>query len=353
MRVVILAAGDFPQPGSEGERLLRAAERVVACDSAAEAYRAWAGKWPDVIIGDLDSLANRAEAARESRLVSVSEQETNDLDKAIRFVFAEGLSSPASLTIVGATGKREDHTIGNIYRTLAAGVRIVTDAGEFVPVHGSVYLKTWKGNGVSVFAPDPATKMRSRGLVWPLDGVRFLNPFVATLNRAQTEWITVRSDARAYVYLARNPSARRVVVALGSNLGDRAAYLHQALRALKRLPETRFLAASSIIETKGVNVPEAFEELKFFNQVALFETTLEPFDFSRRMHAIEDWLGRVRTVRNGPRTIDLDLISFGDVTIDTPELTLPHPRAAERAFVVEPMRELGLTLGFPISRAES
>lgn len=342
MRVVILAAGDFPRAGSEGERLLRAAECVVACDSAAEAYQAWAGKWPHVIIGDLDSLNLPKGESIASRLVHNADQNTNDLTKAIRYVLDKGLSSPATLTVVGATGKREDHTIGNIYRALEAGVRLVSDAGEFVPVHGSVYLKTWKGNGVSLFAPDPTTKMRSRGLVWPLDGVRFSNPFVATLNRAQTEWITVRSDKRAYVYLPNNPLSQRVVVALGSNLGDRAAYLHQALRALKRLPETRFIAASSIIETAGVDVPEKFEALKFFNQVALFETTLEPFDFSRRMHAVEDWLGRVRTVRNGPRTIDLDLISFGDIKLNTPELQLPHPRAAERAFVLEPMRELGL-----------
>lgn len=338
-RTVILAAGDFPVQGGECERLLRSAKCVIACDGAAEAYFNWCGKKADVVIGDLDSLRTKDVG---ERVVRVAEQETNDLAKAISFALSERIASPSSLVVLGATGKREDHTIGNVYRAMEAGVRVVTEAGEFVPVRGSVYLKTWKGNGVSIFAFDPTAMMSSRGLVWPLEGVKFSNPYVATLNRAESEWITVRSDRRAFVYLARNPAAKRVVVALGSNLGDRAGYLHQALRALKRLPETRFIEASSIIETKGQDVPDEFRELDFYNQVALFETTLEPIDFSRRMHAIEDWLGRVRTVRNGPRTIDLDLIAYGEVQMATEELTLPHPRAVEREFVMRPMRELGL-----------
>ena len=74
-------------------------------------------------------------------------------------------------------------------------------------------------------------------------------------------------------------------------------------------------------------------------------TALDPFDFSRRMHAIEGDLGRVRTVRNGPRTIDIDLIDFGGQIINTPELTLPHPRAHLRSFVQEPLMELGIQIG--------
>ena len=102
------------------------------------------------------------------------------------------------------------------------------------------------------------------------------------------------------------------------------------------------MKASSVIETEPVDVPADFAALKFLNQVAVFETTLDPFDFSRRMHAIEDDLGRVRTVRNGPRTIDIDLIDFGGEVIDTTELTLPHPRAHLRDFVLKPLAELGL-----------
>ena len=134
----------------------------------------------------------------------------------------------------------------------------------------------------------------------------------------------------------------RAIVSLGSNIEPRADYLKRALDALSALPETRLERASSVIETEPVDVPSKFSALKFLNQVALFQTNLDPFDFSRRMHAIEENFGRVRTVRNGPRTIDIDLIDFGGQVIDTPELTLPHPRAHLRDFVQTPLRELGV-----------
>ena len=136
----------------------------------------------------------------------------------------------------------------------------------------------------------------------------------------------------------------RAIVSLGSNIEPRADYLKRAIAALSALPETIFVRASSVIETEPVDVPPEFTALKFLNQVAVFETTLDPFDFSRRMHAIEDDLGRVRTVRNGPRTIDIDLIDFGGRIINTPELTLPHPRAHLRSFVQEPLKELGIQI---------
>ena len=136
----------------------------------------------------------------------------------------------------------------------------------------------------------------------------------------------------------------RVIVSLGSNIEPRADYLRRAIAALSALPETRLLKASSVIETDPVDVPPEFAALKFLNQVAVFETTLDPFEFSRRMHAIEDDLGRIRTVRNGPRTIDIDLIDFGGQVIDTLELILPHPRAHLRSFVQEPLRDLNIQI---------
>ncbi len=84
--------------------------------------------------------------------------------------------------------------------------------------------------------------------------------------------------------------------------------------------------------------------MKFLNQAALLDTDLSPEEFSRRMHAVEDAMGRVRTVRNGPRVIDIDLIDFGGIVRDAPDLTLPHPRAAERDFVTRPLSEIGFRL---------
>lgn len=139
-------------------------------------------------------------------------------------------------------------------------------------------------------------------------------------------------------------AASTAILSLGSNLPPREAHLAAARAALDALPGTRLVRASRILETEPVDVPDEFAHLKFLNQVVLVETTLEVHDFSRRMHAIEDDLGRVRTVRNGPRTIDLDLIAFDDLTLDEPDLILPHPRARQRAFVMEPLAELGVTL---------
>ena len=334
-RTVILAAGDFPQKGGEPYRLLASASRVVACDGAADLFRREFGRWPDAVVGDLDSLTG----CRPACAVRISEQDTNDLVKAIAWCRAQGFGDPV---ILGATGKREDHTIGNIYRALAAQVRVVTECGEFIPVRGSLKFRTWKGAGVSVFAPDPRTRMTSRGLRWSLAGVRFTNAWCATLNRASSESVAVTSDRPAFVFVERSPSARRAAVSLGSNLGRRAANLRRALVALSRLPRTRLLDASEVVETEPVDVPREFADMKFLNQAAVFETELSPLEFSRAMHAVEDRLGRVRTVRNGPRTIDIDLILFGEVRMRTRELTLPHPRASRRAFVKEPLRELGL-----------
>lgn len=336
-RTAILAAGDFPRRGGEPFRLLASARRVVACDGAATGYRREFGRWPDAVVGDLDSVGGRVPPCA----VRVPSQQTNDLSKAIAFCRARGWGD---LVVLGATGKREDHTIGNVYRALDEGVRVVSNFGEFLPVRGRLDFKTWKGAGISVFAPDARTKMTSRGLRWKLAGVRFANAWCATLNRASAENVAVTSDRPAFVYVERSPAARRAAVSLGSNLGRREANLRRALVALLRLPRTRLLDASEVTETEPVGVPREFSSMKFLNQAAVFETELSPLEFSRAMHAIEDRMGRVRTVRNGPRTIDIDLVDFGGLKMRTRELTLPHPRAAERDFVLRPLRELGVEL---------
>lgn len=195
-KTVILAAGDFPKKGGAAWRLLESARRVVACDGAANAYRRRFGRWPDFIVGDLDSC--RVPKSAADRLVHVAEQDDNDLSKAIAFCRARGWRD---LVAVGVTGRREDHTIGNVFRGLEAEVPIVSDFGVFHPVRGKVVLRTSPGTGVSVFAGDVRAKMRSKGLVWPLDDVRFANPYVATLNRADGCRVEVTSNVPAYVYV--------------------------------------------------------------------------------------------------------------------------------------------------------
>ena len=117
---------------------------------------------------------------------------------------------------------------------------------------------------------------------------------------------------------------------------------------LSTLPETRLVAKSDLEETEPQDVPAEFAHMKFLNMVAVFDTGLEVHEFSRAMHDIEDRLGRVRLVRNGPRTIDIDLIDFGGMRLQEKELTLPHPRAHLRTFVLSPLSRLGITLPMPI-----
>lgn len=192
---VILAAGDFPRKGGRARALLDAARRVVCCDGAARAYARRTGRVPDVVVGDLDSLGRGVSAAETVR---VAEQDTNDLAKAIRLCRRRGWKRPV---VLGATGGREDHALGNVFRAMDEGLEVVTDRGRFVPFAGRLSLKVRKGAAVSVFATDKATRMTSRGLAWPLAGVRFQNLYCATLNRADSSRVALTATRPAFVFV--------------------------------------------------------------------------------------------------------------------------------------------------------
>ena len=131
------------------------------------------------------------------------------------------------------------------------------------------------------------------------------------------------------------------LVALGSNLGDRLANLQAAHDLIASLPGTLSLEASPVYETEPVGVSDAHRSLIYLNAVLAVRTTLDVETWSLRLHAIEDALHRVRTgERNAPRPIDVDLITYGDVRMSRPDLTLPHPRAALRRFVLQPLADL-------------
>ena len=189
---VILAAGAFPKKGGEARRILDAAARVVCCDSAADAYRRNCGREPFAVVGDCDSVRGRFR-----NVVRVDEQDTNDLAKAVRFCREKGIGD---LVILGATGKRDDHSIGNVFRALDFGVDVVTDYGRFTALEGRKTYRVKPRAGVSVFAPDPGTRMTSKGLEWPLDGVKFENLYCATLNRAVGCEVTLSATERVYIY---------------------------------------------------------------------------------------------------------------------------------------------------------
>lgn len=130
------------------------------------------------------------------------------------------------------------------------------------------------------------------------------------------------------------------VVALGSNLGDRAAALEDAMREIARLPLVDHVRVSSLRETVALRPegPDASAPA-YLNAVALVSTRLAPSVLLGMLHRIESDHGRERTAKWGDRTLDLDLIAYGDVQSDDPNLTIPHPRAFERDFVLEPWLE--------------
>jgi len=127
-----------------------------------------------------------------------------------------------------------------------------------------------------------------------------------------------------------------VLIAAGSNLGDRALYLRRAIGELRKIMHV--VRVSTFIETDPVEAPPP----KYLNAVIAGYTNLPPASLLDALHAIETRLGRRRTTRNAPRVIDLDLILHSAHLVRTPALTLPHPRYLGREFVRWPLRELGL-----------
>jgi 2-amino-4-hydroxy-6-hydroxymethyldihydropteridine diphosphokinase len=137
----------------------------------------------------------------------------------------------------------------------------------------------------------------------------------------------------------------RVYVGLGANLGDRAETLRTAMGQLGQEPGVEVVAVSTFRETDPVGL---VDQPRFLNAAAAIETELPPRELLTRLLAIERRLGRSRDgPRFGPRTIDLDLLVYGDLVVDEPGLTLPHPRLHERLFAVEPLVELDPALVVP------
>ncbi len=155
------------------------------------------------------------------------------------------------------------------------------------------------------------------------------------------------SDARAESKNVEKGAEKRVeaLVALGSNWEDAPSRIESAARLLENLPNSRLLKRSAARLTRPVG---ALRQPDFLNAVVLMETTLDPFAFLRALQGIEAKLGRARKEFWGPRTIDLDLILYGDVVLDTKELKVPHPRVCWRDFVLDPACEIAPEKVLPV-----
>ena len=129
----------------------------------------------------------------------------------------------------------------------------------------------------------------------------------------------------------------RYIIGIGTNIGDRKGNIDGALEALSHVPKTRVIRISSIYETEPVGYKQ---QDSFYNACIETESSLEPNEMLGVCLGIEAAFGRVRKIKNGPRILDLDLILCDSKRVDTPNLTLPHPRFKERRFVLAPLLEL-------------
>ncbi len=180
---VILADGSFPEheiPLS----CLKKASRIICCDGAAGSLIKF-GLEPFAIVGDCDSINSEIFDKYNNRIFKDTDQETNDLTKAVRWCSER---SYKDIVILGATGKREDHTVGNI--SLLAeyvqfmNVKMITDTGIFYPVLKSGRFESSSGQQVSIFSINPDTEITSSGLRYPLSNRKLKNWWEATLNEA-------------------------------------------------------------------------------------------------------------------------------------------------------------------------
>lgn len=187
--------------------LLESADYVVCCDGALDTYlRHFRGRnlrRPDVVVGDMDSLSKKTAERFRDIAVKIDEQETNDQSKAFHYIL-EHFPDVDTIHILGATGKREDHTIGNLSLLMeyaremrrqdcgrTVSVDIVSDWSTAFAITDSCTLDVGEGRSVSIICPDNSLNIKSEGLVWPTDNVVFDNLWQTTLNRASADRISL------------------------------------------------------------------------------------------------------------------------------------------------------------------
>ena len=196
---VILANGEYPTHVLP-LKILEEAKFVICCDGAANEY-ILRGHTPDIIIGDGDSLSPENKTRFSDIIHHIADQETNDQTKAVHFLQEKGYQR---IAIVGATGKREDHTLGNIsllldYMKSGMEVRTVTDYGVFIPANGTQTFMSHTGQQISIINFG-AKGLKGEGLVYPLSD--FTNWWQGTLNEATSNRFTIQGTGEYLVFLA-------------------------------------------------------------------------------------------------------------------------------------------------------
>ncbi len=210
--VVIIGDGRFPK--TEYPRyLIRNADFIICCDGALSKFirnsESIFGerRLPDIVIGDMDSLSPALKKRHSDIIVRIEEQEHNDQTKAFRWAM-ENLHGMSQIYILGATGEREDHTIGNIsllmeyartydLEQMGINVEMVSDHATIFAVTDTFEMECGEGRRISIFTPDNSLRIKSTGLEWPTDDVVFDNWWKATLNRASQDTVRLEFSHRS------------------------------------------------------------------------------------------------------------------------------------------------------------
>lgn len=217
--IVIICDGSFPR--TEYPRyLIRTADFIICCDGALKKFirnsKAIFGaeRLPDRVVGDMDSLPESLRKKHADIIVKIDEQEHNDQTKAFRWAM-ENIEGIESITILGATGQREDHTIGNIsllmeyarmYDLEGMGIQVqmITDHATIVAVTDTVEMDCGEGRQISILSPDNTLRIKSEGLRWKTDDVVFDNWWKATLNVAMQDNIRLEFSHRSIALIMMN-----------------------------------------------------------------------------------------------------------------------------------------------------
>ena len=217
--IVIICDGSFPR--TEYPRyLIRTADFIICCDGALKKFirnsKAIFGteRLPDRVVGDMDSLPESLRKKHADIIVKIDEQEHNDQTKAFRWAM-ENIEGIESITILGATGQREDHTIGNIsllmeyarmYDLEGSGIQVqmITDHATIVAITDTVEMDCGEGRQISILTPDNTLRIKSEGLRWKTDDVVFDNWWKATLNVAVQDNIRLEFSHRSLALIMMN-----------------------------------------------------------------------------------------------------------------------------------------------------
>jgi thiamine pyrophosphokinase len=199
---VVLCDGKFPEHEIP-LKLLNSADKIICCDGAAVKLLHY-GIEPYAIVGDMDSLPDSLADKYNDRIFRDADQETNDLTKAVRWCHERKINP---VVILGATGLREDHTVGNIALltdyTVFADVMMVTDTGIFFPVDKPATFRCRKGQQISIFAITPDSKITSRNLKYEISERRLTNWNQGTLNEALSDSFNIIIDkGKLLIYIA-------------------------------------------------------------------------------------------------------------------------------------------------------